>query len=92
MNHISWLLKQGIAALRVISSSTPGVCLVAAAGGVLLHVYLKGELRLALAGCGGVLQQELYDVWTLFVSAEVAFVDHVHDAGEHVSRAAAKAD
>lgn len=64
--------------LRVIS--TPGVG-VAAACGAFFQVHLKGELRLALAGCGRVLHQELHDVWAFLVAAEVAFVDDVHDAG-----------
>lgn len=75
--------------LRVIS--TPGVDF-AAAGGAFFHVHLKGELCLALAGCGRVLHQELHDVWAFLVAAEVASVDDVHDAGQHVCSAAAEAN
>lgn len=77
--------------LRVIS--TPGVGIAAAAAcGAFFPVDLKGELRLALSRCGRVLHQELHDVWAFLVASKVAFVEDMHDAGQHVSRAAAEAN
>ncbi len=76
--------------LRVISTPGVGFAAVAAACGAFFHIHLKGELRLALAGCGRVLHQELHDVWAFLVAAEVAFVNDVHDAGQHVCSAAAE--
>lgn len=77
--------------LRVIC--TPGVGLAAAAAcRAFFPVNLKGELRLALSRCGRVLHQELHDVWAVLVASKVAFVDDMHDAGKHVSSAAAEAN
>lgn len=51
----------------------------------------EGELGLALLRRGRVLGQELHDVQVLLVAADAAFADDVHDAGQHVARAAAEA-
>lgn len=80
--------------LRVIS--TPGVgfapATAAAACGAFLSIHLEGELSLALSGSGRVLHQELHDVWAFVIAAQVAFVNDMHDAGEHICSAAAEAN
>lgn len=64
----------------------PAVC-----GGVLPDFGpAEGELGLSFLRCGRVLGEELHDVWVVLVAADAAFADDVHDAGEHVARAAAE--
>lgn len=49
----------------------------------------EGELGLAFLRRGRVLRQKLHNVRVVLVAANAAFVYDVHDAGEHVTRAAA---
>lgn len=72
------------------SEVTPDVGL--AVGAVLPELGpAEGELGLAFLRRGRVLGQELHDVRVVFVAADAAFADDVHDAGQHVAGAAAEA-
>lgn len=50
----------------------------------------KGELGMAFLRRGRVFGQELHDVRVVFVAADAAFADDMHDAGKDVAGAAAK--
>lgn len=71
---------------RVIS--TPGVSFGAARG--LVQVQLAEEVGLALLGSGRVFNQKFHNVGVVLIASNVALVDDVHDAGQHIGGAAAK--
>lgn len=73
------------------SEVTPDVSPAVGGGSVLPDFGpTEGELGLAFLWCGWVLGQELHDVRIVLVAADAAFAYDVHDAGEHVTRAAAE--
>lgn len=73
------------------SEVTPDVSQAVDGGSVFPGVRAaEGELGLAFLRRGRVLRNKLHDVRVLFVAADAAFADDMHDAGEHVSGAAAE--
>lgn len=70
---------------------TPDVSQTIGGGGVLPGIgAAEGELGLAFLRRGRVVGNELHDMWVVLVAADAAFAENVHDAGEHVSGAAAE--
>lgn len=70
---------------------TPDVSQAISSGGILPGVgAAEGELGLAFLWCGRVFGNKLHDMWVVLIAADAAFADDVHDAGEHVSSAAAE--
>lgn len=73
------------------SEFTPDIGSAVSGGGVLPDFSpTEGELGLAFLWRGRVLGEELHNVRVVLVAADAAFADDVHDAGEHVARAAAE--
>lgn len=68
---------------------TPGVGRAAAVW-ALAQAQSAEKMRLAFLRSRGVLLQKLHDVGTVFIAADVAFVDELHYAGQHICGAAAE--